>query len=72
MESEAWSADGLKATKIVLTIAHLDHDKINHEVKLERLAALCQKCHLGHDINHHTNNRKYGRNHGTNNLKLEL
>jgi hypothetical protein len=36
--------------KIVLTIAHLDHDEQNHNVKLERLAALCQKCHLTYDI----------------------
>jgi len=38
-----------KAIKIVLTIAHLDHDETNHDVKDERLAALCQKCHLGYD-----------------------
>lgn len=72
MESEAWSLDGKKATKIVLTIAHLDHDKLNHEIPLDRLAALCQKCHLGHDIKHHTQNRKYGRNHNKNNFKLDL
>jgi hypothetical protein len=35
--------------KVVLTIAHLDHDELNHEVKLERLAALCQLCHLRYD-----------------------
>lgn len=50
-------------TRVVLTIAHLDHDKLNHEVELSRLAALCQKCHLGHDIGHHVANRKYGTNH---------
>lgn len=72
MESEAWTLDGKKATKIVLTIAHLDHDKLNHEIHLDRLAALCQKCHLGHDIKHHTQNRKYGRNHDKNNFKLDL
>lgn len=38
-----------KAVKIVLTIAHLDHDEHNHKVKDDRLAALCQKCHLRHD-----------------------
>jgi hypothetical protein len=38
-----------KAVKIVLTIAHLDHDEENHNVKDERLAALCQKCHLRYD-----------------------
>lgn len=72
MESEAWTSDGLKSVKICLTIAHLDHDKLNHDIDLSRLAALCQKCHLQYDIIHHIANRKYGRNHKTNNLKLEL
>ncbi|WP_114752335.1 hypothetical protein [Pleomorphovibrio marinus] len=35
--------------KVILTIAHLDHDETNHEVKLDRLAALCQLCHLRYD-----------------------
>jgi hypothetical protein len=38
-----------KAIKVVLTIAHLDHDEWNHDVKDERLAALCQRCHLRYD-----------------------
>jgi len=38
-----------KAIKVILTIAHLDHDEENHNVKDERLAALCQKCHLNYD-----------------------
>lgn len=72
MESEQWTFEyNRKATKIILTIAHLDHDKLNHDVDLTRLAALYQKCHLGHDINHHVRNRKYGRNHN-NNLKLNF
>lgn len=36
-------------TKVILTIAHLDHDAENHNVSDDRLAALCQKCHLGYD-----------------------
>ena len=35
--------------KIVLTIAHLDHDEENHDVQDGRLAALCQRCHLRYD-----------------------
>jgi len=70
MESEAWSIDGKKSTKIILTIAHLDHDKLNHDVDLERLKALCQKCHLQYDIKHHVSNRL--KNKHKNNLKLEL
>lgn len=38
-----------KAVKIILTIAHLDHDEENWDVKDDRLAALCQKCHLEYD-----------------------
>ena len=51
----------LGLTKIVLTIAHLDNDKLNHLVKDERLQALCQRCHLRIDMGHHVDNRKYGR-----------
>ena len=50
-------------TKVILTIAHLNHDKLNWDVKDEHLKALCQRCHLKLDIKHHTTNRKYGRNH---------
>lgn len=57
-------------TKIVLTIAHLDHDKDNHQVSEDRLAAWCQKCHLGYDMSRHVANRKYGRNHTKNQFKL--
>lgn len=34
---------------IVLTIAHLDHDEENWDVKDDRLRALCQQCHLRYD-----------------------
>ncbi len=34
-------------TKVILTIAHLDHDTSNSDP--ENLKALCQKCHLSHD-----------------------
>jgi hypothetical protein len=47
-------------SKVVLTVAHLDHNKANN--KFDNLKALCQKCHLGHDLQHHIRNRKYGRN----------
>lgn len=38
-----------KPVSVVLTVAHLDHDEYNHDVKLDRLAALCQLCHLRYD-----------------------
>lgn len=45
-----------KIIKIVLTVAHLNHDvKDNSD---ENLAALCQLHHLRHDIEHHRKNAK--------------
>lgn len=43
--------NGAKLIKIVLTIAHLDHDTANND--FSNLAALCQKCHLAHDLQFH-------------------
>lgn len=60
--ADAMAMDGTKFTKIVLTIAHLDHDKLNHGVTDDRLRALCQRCHLSYDLPRHIENRKYGRN----------
>lgn len=50
MEMENAVMDGENVIKIILTVAHLDHDETNHDVKIERLAALCQRCHLNYDI----------------------
>ena len=59
----------ITGTKVVLTVAHIDHDKTNND--FANLAALCQRCHLGHDIKQHVANRKYGRNYrGKHQLKL--
>lgn len=55
---------------VILTVAHLGvsyadgkpgdpHDK--HDIRRENLAALCQKCHLGHDLPEHIENRKRNR-----------
>ena len=41
---------------IVLTIAHLDHNIENNDY--ENLKALCQKCHLNYDKEHHKKSRK--------------
>ena len=45
-----------KAIKVVLTIAHLDHDTTNNEP--ENLKALCQRCHNRYDIKQRVHNRK--------------
>lgn len=39
----------VKFVKVVLTTAHLDHDETNHQVSIDRLKALCQKCHINYD-----------------------
>ena len=42
--------------KIVLTIAHLNHQP--EDCRPENLKALCQQCHLRYDVDHHTTTRQ--------------
>ena len=49
--AERWSAEGYSVTRIVLTIAHLDHTPEHHDPA--NLRALCQRCHLAYDAEHH-------------------
>lgn len=51
-----------KPLKIVLTVAHLDNDKSNDEVSIDRLRAWCQRCHLNYDRDHHRENYRNNRN----------
>lgn len=46
--------EAIKLTRIILTIAHLDHDITNNDPA--NLQALCQRCHLLHDARHHALN----------------
>jgi len=39
----------INTRRVILTIAHLDHDELNHNIKDNRLKALCQMCHLRYD-----------------------
>lgn len=57
-------------TRVILTVAHIDHDKTNN--RFSNLAALCQRCHLRHDLKHHIANRKYGRKWKRDQLTLNL
>jgi hypothetical protein len=41
-------------SKVVLTIAHMDHDESHADP--ERCRALCQRCHLRWDAKHHARN----------------
>ena len=51
----------LRLIVIRLTTAHLDHDEWNDEVKLERLAALCERCHFHYDKHDNRQRKQYGR-----------
>lgn len=56
---ESRSYSGLTRTKIVLTIAHLNHDVTDN--RPENLRALCQKCHLNLDKDQHKATRAKNR-----------
>jgi hypothetical protein len=56
------------AIRIVLTVAHLDHDPTNNEYS--NLKAMCQKCYNNHDKEHRKANRKKSKL--INQLKLDL
>jgi glyoxylase-like metal-dependent hydrolase (beta-lactamase superfamily II) len=63
MVGETWElADGDKVTYIVLTIAHLDHTPEN--CADDNLKALCQRCHLAYDHDHHQQNAAQTRRKG--------
>jgi len=47
--------DDGKFVKIVLTVAHLNHD--THDNRPENLRAWCQRCHLRYDREHHAESR---------------
>ena len=49
-----WARATPKLVRIVLTVAHIDHDSTNNAD--DNLAALCQRCHLRHDARQHTEN----------------
>lgn len=49
-----WARATPKLIRIVLTVAHIDHDSQNNNDN--NLAALCQRCHLRHDSAQHTGN----------------
>lgn len=56
MQQEADMLDGEKIIRIVLTIAHLDHDPTNNSPN--NLRALCQKCHNTYDKEHRLATRR--------------
>ncbi len=51
----------LGLTEVTLTTSHTDRDRENN--RKSNLQALCQRCHLLHDLPQHVRNAKYGRYH---------
>jgi hypothetical protein len=56
---ELCTQDEENAIRIVLTVAHLDHDINNNS--FFNLKAMCQKCHLSYDAKHHAETRRQKR-----------
>lgn len=69
-------------SKVVLTVAHIRHDKSDCRYNPDHydpkdpennLVAECQRCHLWRDRKLHARNRKYGRKHNRKEqLRLDL
>ena len=55
-EAENYQPDPITKSKVILTVAHLDHNPEN--CNEENLKALCQKCHLSYDLEYHMENRR--------------
>ncbi len=53
---DVFTSEKEKITRVVLTIAHLDHNTENNDY--DNLAALCQRCHLNYDKEHHAINSR--------------
>jgi len=56
---ENYKPNPLTGSKVILTVAHLDHNIENNS--FFNLRALCQKCHLSYDAKHHSQNRQKNR-----------
>jgi 5-methylcytosine-specific restriction endonuclease McrA len=54
--------DAQRFVKVVLTVAHLDHDERHNNPN--NLRALCQRCHLRHDARDNARRRRAARTPG--------
>ncbi|NCA78331.1 MAG: hypothetical protein EOM90_18535 [Alphaproteobacteria bacterium] len=55
LQADTALEDGERIFRVVLTVAHLNHDIGDN--RPENLRALCQRCHLIHDKEHHRASR---------------
>jgi hypothetical protein len=53
----------IKSVKVVLTVAHLDHDETNQNISLDRLKAMCQQCHLKYDAIEKSRRKRVAQSH---------
>lgn len=60
--AENYEPHPVTGSRVILTVAHLDHTPEN--VADENLAALCQRCHLTYDAEHHARSRAERRRRG--------
>lgn len=60
----------VRVTRVVLTVAHLDHTPENCDES--NLAALCQRCHLGYDMATHVRNARETRERKRGQIPLPL
>lgn len=51
---ENYTTHPVTGSKVVLTVAHLDHNPTNN--RFSNLKAMCQKCHLTYDTKFHAAN----------------
>ena len=54
--AENYKPHPITGSRVILTVAHLDHDPSN--CSDDNLRALCQKCHLSYDAEHHAKNAR--------------
>lgn len=54
-QHEQWMRAEGSGAMVVLTVAHLDHTPEN--CSEDNLKAMCQRCHLSYDIDHHRQSR---------------
>jgi len=52
--AENYQPHPITGSKVILTVAHLDHDITHND--FSNLRALCQRCHLSYDSKHHAIN----------------
>ncbi len=54
--------------KVILTVAHLNHDET--DCREENLKAMCQRCHLRYDKEHHQINARQTRRNKLNTIEM--